>query len=127
MKPLTSLIAMVLTTGPVFAGDIGLSVEYGEPGFYGRLDIGSAPRPVLINPEPIIVIPAERIGPPIYMRVPPGHAKRWKDHCAAYGACGRPVYFVRDGWYNDVYVPHYRKHHPGKGKGKGKHGNGHKG
>jgi uncharacterized protein YcfJ len=25
-----------------------------------------------------------------------------------YNACGRPVYFVDDRWYNDVYVPHYR-------------------
>ena len=25
-----------------------------------------------------------------------------------YGACDRPVYFVTDRWYNDVYVPRYR-------------------
>ena len=28
-----------------------------------------------------------------------------------YGACGRPVYFVQENWYNDVYVPAYRERH----------------
>ena len=40
---------------------------------------------------------------------PPGHEKHWNKHCHEYGACGRPVYFVRDGWYNDVYAPRYRQ------------------
>ena len=52
---------------------------------------------------------------------PPGHAKNWKKHCASYRACGRPVYFVQDEWYHDVYAPHYKKHHGKKGGGK-KHG-----
>ena len=45
---------------------------------------------------------------PIYLRVPPGHQKEWKKHCHAYNACGRPVYFVRDDWYEREYVPVYR-------------------
>jgi hypothetical protein len=59
---------------------------------------------------------------PIYLHVPPGHAKDWKKHCQKYGACARPVYFVKDDWYNTVYVPHYEQEH-GKGKGNG-HGKG---
>ncbi len=51
----------------------------------------------------------------MYMRVPPGHAKKWSKHCAAYNACGRPVYFVQDSWYNNTYAPQYRKTHGGKG------------
>jgi len=128
MRILMSLIAMAFVTAPTLAADVGVSISVGEPGFYGRIDIGNAPPPVLIYAEPVWVIHAHTAPPPIYMRVPPGHAMHWKDHCAAYGACGHRVYFVQDGWYNDVYAPHYRKQHgQGHGKGKGKHGKGHKG
>jgi len=67
----------------------------------------------------------------MYLHVPRGHAKNWRKHCRQYGACGTPVYFVQDNWYNNVYVPEYRKHkhkdrgHSGNGHGHG-HGNGHK-
>lgn len=119
MRNLISLIALTLFAAPALAAT-AMSMEYGEPGFYGRLVLGDAPRPVLIYREPVVVVPVERAGPPIYMRVPPGHSMHWDKHCASYGACSHPVYFVQDGWYNDVYVPHYRKGHPGKGKGHGK-------
>ena len=126
MKTLTSLIAMALVSTSALATEVGVSVEVGEPGFYGRIDIGNAPRPLLIYPEPIIIVHATRAYAPIYMRVPPGHARNWKKHCGSYRACGRPVYFVQDEWYHGVYAPHYRKHHPHKGGGKGKgHGKGH--
>ena len=121
MKTLTSLIVMALMSTSAIAADVGVSIEVGEPGFYGRIDINNAPRPLLIYREPIVVIRAERVYQPVYMRVPPGHAKNWKKHCARYGACRRPVYFVRDEWYEDVYVPHYRKQHGNRGGGK-KHG-----
>ncbi len=112
--------------------DVGVSVSVGEPGFYGRIDIGNMPAPELIYAQPIIV---HRVGsppPPVYLRVPPGHEKHWDKHCARYGACGRPVYFVQDSWYENVYVPDYRQQHgnghnggPGnKVNGRG-HGNGH--
>ena len=32
---------------------------------------------------------------PLYLHVPPGHAKKWSQHCARYNACNRPVYFVK--------------------------------
>jgi len=38
---------------------------------------------------------------PIYLRVPPGHRQNWRKHCRAYGACGTPVYFVQERWYQD--------------------------
>jgi hypothetical protein len=59
------------------------------------------------------------------LHVPPGHEKHWSKHCAQYNACGRPVYFVRDEWYNNEYVPHYRHAHDndhGHGHGHDKHG-----
>jgi hypothetical protein len=66
------------------------------------------------------------VGPPIYLHVPPGHAKDWGKHCGKYDACGRRVYFVEERWYDNVYVPAYRKRHwsPGDGRSKS-HGGGH--
>ncbi|MBW7923927.1 MAG: hypothetical protein H3C59_04180 [Burkholderiaceae bacterium] len=95
------------------ATDVGVSVQVGQPGFYGRIDIGNAPRPVLVYPEPIIVQPAPvaMVRQPVYLHVPPGHAKNWAKHCHRYSACGQPVYFVQDRWYQDVYVPRYRSVH----------------
>ena len=95
------------------ATDIGVSVEVGQPGFYGRIDIGNAPRPVLVYPQPIGVQPAPvaPVRQPIYLHVPPGHAKNWAKHCHRYSACGQPVYFVQDQWYEEVYVPRYRSAH----------------
>jgi hypothetical protein len=93
--------------------DVGVSVTVGQPGFYGRIDIGDFPRPVLVYPEPIIVRPVGVAYEPIYLHVPPGQAKKWHSYCGQYNACGRPVYFVQDRWYNDVYVPEYRSRHGG--------------
>jgi len=60
------------------------------------------------------------------LRVPPGHQKNWKRYCGRYEACGRPVYFVRDDWYNNVYAPQYRERHRDHDRGHGKeHGHGH--
>ena len=97
--------------------EVGVSVTIGQPGFYGRLDIGDYPAPLLIYPQPLVI---GRVRPgvayaPIYLHVPPGHSRDWARHCRRYQACGRPVYFVRENWYNDVYVPRYResRHRPG--------------
>lgn len=88
--------------------DVGVSVQIGQPGFYGRIDLGDAPRPRLIYAEPVLVQRAPRVVyEPVYLRVPPGHEKNWRKHCGRYDACGRPVYFVRDDWYHDVYAPRY--------------------
>ena len=118
-----------LVSAPALAADVGVSVTVGEPGFYGRLDIGNYPQPVLVYPQPVVIqpVPVGVVYEPVYLRVPPGHAKKWKKHCHKYNACGRPVYFVQDRWYNEVYVPQYRERHGhghdddhGKGKGKSK-------
>lgn len=117
-----------------------VSVSVGQPGFYGQIDIGDfAPQPQVIYAQPVIIQTVQAPPPPIYLRVPPGHAKRWPSYCGRYNACGVPVYFVQDTWYHDVYAPRYREHyeHEGpdhrdhhdsshdykghKGKGHGKH------
>ena len=99
-----------LSTMPAQAG---VSISVGEPGFYGQLNIGGFPVPELISPQPVIIQPAPVAIAPIYLRVPPGHIKQWGRYCGRYNACGRPVYFVRDDWYQRVYVPHYQDIHRG--------------
>jgi len=135
---------------PAFATDVGVSISIGQPGFYGRIDIGGYPPPAVIYAEPLIIESVPVVGPPIYLRVPPGHAKNWGRYCHKYHACAQRVYFVRDDWYTREYVPRYRErhghphdehwedhherwddHHPGggpevhgQGHGKGGHGKG---
>lgn len=103
-----ALVASTLGTA-AFAADVGVSVNIAQPGFYGRIDIGRVPGPVLIYPQPVIIEQrtVNVVRQPIYLHVPPGHAKNWRKHCSHYQACGQPVYFVQDGWYRDVYEPRY--------------------
>jgi hypothetical protein len=125
---------MLMTTGMAVAA-VGVSVSVGEPGFYGRLDIGDFPRPQLVYAQPVIIErPVGVVYEPVYLRVPASQSSEWRRYCRQYGACNRPVYFVQDRWYNDVYVPRYRERHrdrdghPGKGWAKGHdkgHGKGH--
>lgn len=95
------------------ASNVGVSVSIGQPGFYGRLDIGGYPPPQLIYAQPVFIEPVPMNRPPIYLRVPPGHAKHWSKHCSRYHACGERVYFVSDDWYNRVYAPRYQEHYRG--------------
>lgn len=116
IRIMTTLLALTLAA-PAIAADVGVSINIGEPGFYGRLDLGNAPQPQLIYAEPVIVQHVVVRPAPVYLRVPPGHEKHWDRYCSAYRACGRPVYFVQDNWYRNVYAPDYRQRHG--------HGNGH--
>lgn len=88
-----------------------VSVSIGQPGFYGRIDIGGFPPPPLLFPEPVVIqrVPVSR--PPLYLRVPPGHARDWRKHCKRYHACGERVYFVQDDWYQHEYAPRYQERH----------------
>lgn len=116
--------ALLIITGSALADQIGLSITIGQPGFYGRIDIGGAPAPQVIYPQPVIVQPTPELvsGPPLYLHVPPGHEKHWRQHCAEYDACGRRVYFVSHDWYRNVYVPRYQHDHSGKDGGGHHHG-----
>ena len=69
------------------------------PGVYGRVEIGSAPPPPLVYAEPVTIVRPVAPAQPVYLHVPPGHAKNWKKHCKKYDACGMPVYFVRSAEY----------------------------
>ncbi len=119
--------AGLLAAAPASAVDVGVSVQVSQPGVYGRIDIGRFPQPQVVVAQPVIiarpVVVAAAPQQPVYMWVPPGHRKNWRKHCAGYNACGVPVYFVQEQWYDD-HVRHEGKgkgKHKGHGHGKGKH------
>ena len=103
-------VALLAAVMPATAQNV--SINIGQPGFYGRIDIGDfGPPPVYA--QPIIVREARYRAEPVYLRVPPGHRKNWSKHCGRYNACARPVMFVRDDWYTNTYAPRYRDRHDG--------------
>lgn len=110
----TALFAALAASAlaPTARAQVGVAVNIGEPGFFGRIEIGSAPPPRLIYRSPVIVDggPGGDGRAPVYLHVPPGYEKHWRKHCAEYNACGQRVLFVRDDWYRNRYVPHYREH-----------------
>lgn len=108
---IAAAVVAVAFTNPASAADVGVSVTVGQPGFYGRLDIGGYPQPQVIYREPRVIERVYETREPIYLRVPPGHAKHWSRHCHEYDACGERVYFVRDNWYNRQYAPRYQEQH----------------
>lgn len=113
---IAAVIAAATFTTTALAADVGVSVSIGQPGFYGQINIGDFPQPAVIYHQPIIVergISMNR--PPVYLRVPPGHAKNWKKHCHEYRACGERVLFVRDDWYEHDYVPRYQEQYRDRG------------
>jgi hypothetical protein len=69
------------------------------PGVYGQVVLGNAPPPPVVYTQPMVIEPAPVGVEPIYLHVPPGHAKNWRKHCHEYHACNRPVYFVRSAEY----------------------------
>jgi len=137
VKRLLFAATLTVVAVPAFASDVSASIGISQPGFYGQINIGDFPRPAVIYAEPAWVArPAKVVYvQPVYLHVPPGHEKHWSKHCAKYEACGRPVYFVREEWYQTQYVPrqkrqdyyargesdgHDQKHGNGNGNGKGK-------
>jgi hypothetical protein len=122
-----ALLAIGAATPTFAAVDVGVGVTIREPGVYGRIEIGSRPPPPVLYPQPVIIArPAVVVAePPLYLYVPPGHAKKWGKHCHKYNACGRQVYFVKETWVRDEYEHAHHgkgppKHSKGHGKGKNK-------
>lgn len=120
--------AAVLLAGtalPALSADVGVSVQISQPGVYGRIDIGRFPQPQVIVAQPVRISQPRMVvvqPQPVYMWVPPGHQKNWRRHCGHYNACGVPVYFVQDAWYQQNVRGHHddRGDHPGKGHGSGR-------
>ena len=122
LKGVLGLAAAALALGapPASAQSVRVTVA-GEvaPGVYGRVDISNRPSPPpLVFPQPVVIVTQRHtsVMSPIYMHVPPGHARNWSKHCGRYNACNVPVYFVKSA----EYEPGYKG--PGKGASKGKGG-----
>jgi hypothetical protein len=136
MKSFQLAVFASLVVGSIaaHAGEPVIHISVGgeiSPGVYGQVDFGNAPPPPLVYSKPRIIEVQHRgmEMEPIYLHVPPGHAKKWSKHCREYNACNREVYFVK----SEEYEPGYRRHngnhhgddeHEGDDRG---HGHGHKG
>lgn len=139
LKP--ALLMLVLAgSAAANASDVNFGVSVGgevAPGVYGRVNVGNT-RPAVVYAQPMVIVPPPRPMQPIYLNVPPGHAKHWSKHCHRYNACNQPVYFVKTaeyGGYDGGHRGDYRgdrhedrhgdwdddRHDHGKGHGHGKH------
>ena len=109
---LAALTATPFSTS-VLAADVGVSLSIGQPGFFGRINIGGYPPPRVLYRQPIAIgrVPMNR--PPIYLHVPPGHARQWINHCRDYNACDERVMFVQPNWYKREYVQRYQENQRG--------------
>ncbi len=135
--PAAAAMLVAATLAQAADVDVGVSIGIHQPGLYGRIDIGRFPQPQVIVQRPVVIYQQPQRPQPIYLHVPPGHRQHWRQHCQAYNACGTPVYFVRERWYQDHVVRneprrddwHDRRgerwddRHDGRGPGHG-HGNG---
>jgi hypothetical protein len=122
MRAILSVLLSVLAFGTVVplaqAQNVSISATItGEivPGVYGHVVLGNRPPPPLVYAQPVVAVPVVVAEPvpmePIYLHVPPGHAKHWRQHCQEYNACNRPVYFVRSAEYEPGYRPDRRQEH----------------
>jgi hypothetical protein len=102
------------------AADVGVSIQFSQPGVFGRVDIGQYPQPQVIVQQPVIIAaPPGAVAPPepVYLWVPIEHRKHWDRYCEQYHACGHPVYFVNHVWYRDHVMAN-------RGHGEGRHDEG---
>jgi hypothetical protein len=111
-KTISCLIAsaMLAAVAATSQAQAQVSLAVGVPGFYGAIDIGDAPPPTLVYQQPVVIGPVPMGVAPLYLYVPPEQYSNWGAYCGYYSACDRPVYFIDRGWYQRVYVPHYRRH-----------------
>ncbi len=117
----TAFAAMTLTSLVAYAGTPIINLSIGgeiSPGVYGQVQFGSAPPPPVFYPQPVIIRRHSSAVdvPPLYLHVPPGHARKWDRHCHRYDACGRPVYFVKSAEYEPGYRSHKSKKHRDEGR-----------
>ncbi len=117
MKYLNPLLKCVLATAIVGCTAVTPTqsqVVIGDPGYYGVLPPLTGYTPQVWNANPIVALGAAIAGlAALYLNVPDYQRNNWRFYCSRYNACNRPVYFVRDNWYRDVYAPQYKKRRPG--------------
>jgi len=108
MKRMLAMTAVAIgyagLVSAAWAADVGISIQFSQPGAYGRVDIGQFPQPQVIVPQPVVIArPPAAVAPaePVYLWVPLEHRKHWDRYCGQYHACGVPVYFVNHVWYRE--------------------------
>ena len=114
-------VALLATCGagmiyaPAADAQTSITLQLGQPSYYGPISIGYGAQPPIYSTRPVIVAPprgrerwAQTYNRPVYLRVPRNQARDWSRYCGRYQACNRPVYFVRDEWYRNVYAPRVR-------------------
>jgi hypothetical protein len=114
-----AIMALGFAANAASANDLGINVVLeGEvkPGVYGRVELGRNSRPDLVYAEPRVIVVEEdhhhhHHDEPVYLHVPPGHARNWGRHCHAYHACSRQVYFVMSDEYREKPKPKHKHHH----------------
>lgn len=115
---IAALVLPAAATEPTIHISVGGQIS---PGVYGRVDYGNAPPPPVLYPQPVVIVPPPRTvvvqQPPLYLHVPPGHAKNWRKHCRHYNACGRQVYFVRSVEYDPAWQREHERDRRGPGRG----------
>jgi hypothetical protein len=125
-------VGWVCFSSGAIAADVGVSIQFSQPGVFGRVDIGQYPQPQVIVPQPVVIeAPPPAMPPPeaLYLWVPLEHRKHWERYCHQYHACGHPVYFVNHVWYkNNVLARqghpqgHQEDRHGGHGQSEEEHG-----
>ena len=97
------IVALVLMPGVLHADPVVIRLgSNGEvsPGKYGQVQFGNAPPPPVLYAQPVIIKRQSVVaGAPLYLHVPPSHAKKWARYCQRYNACNRQVYFVKSAEY----------------------------
>src|SRR5438552_660805 len=84
---LPSALALVAAVPLARAQNVNVGVTItGEivPGVYGQVVLGNGPPPPVVYVQPVLAAPVVVAEPvpvePIYLHVPPGHAKHWREH-----------------------------------------------
>jgi hypothetical protein len=113
----TAFVSLMLGSLAAHAGTPIINFSVGgeiSPGVYGQVQFGNGPPPPVLYARPSIIIhqPPGVVLEPIYLHVPPGHARNWSRYCRKYDACKRPVYFVRSA----EYEPGYESRHIDEGR-----------
>src|ERR1700722_8912581 len=126
MRVITLVAVMYAGIGGAQAGDLDIRVMLSgqvAPGVYGQVQIGNDRPPPVVYAQPMLIEPQDAPPPPVYLHVPPGHARNWRKHCREYNACNRPVYFVRSAEYEPDYER--RRHDDDHGRGHDDRGDDH--
>ena len=128
MRVFTLTTIMCAGIGGAHAGDLDLRVMLSgqvAPGVYGQVQIGNDRPPPVVYAQPMLIEPMAAPPPPVYLHVPPGHAKNWRRYCRQYNACNRPVYFVRSAEYEPDYARRNHGHDRDDHRHDDDHGHGH--